>query len=179
MKTLLRVLSVAALLVFAVYAADDVVSAVHGTVTKVDAGAKAIVVKTADGTEHTIHYVDKTTVKGGEAMGDAAKDSYKGIKEGSEVVVQYTKKGAVDTADEIDNLGKDAVKRMDGTVTKIGKDGKTVTIKAADGTEKTFDTAGQAAATSAKDVGKGAEKGAKVTVLYTEDKGKKIAHFFY
>jgi hypothetical protein len=179
MKTLLRVLSVAALLIFAVYAADDVVSAVHGTVTKVDAGAKTIVVKTADGTEHTIHYVDKTTVKGADATAAAAKDSYKGIKEGSEVVVQYTKKGTEDTADEIDKLSKDTVKTMDGTVTKVGKDGKTVTIKAADGTEKTFDTSGKAAATSAVAVGKGTEKGAKVTVLYTEDAGKKIAHFFY
>lgn len=179
MKTLLGALSIAVLFVLAVYAADDVVSAVHGTVTKVDAGTKTIVVKTTDGTEHTIHYVDKTAVKGGEATEAGAKDSYKGIKEGSEVVVQYTKKGTVDTADEIDKLSKDTVKTMDGTVTKIGKDGKTVTIKAADGTEKTFDTAGKAAATSAKDISKGTEKGAKVTVLYTEDAGKKIAHFFY
>lgn len=179
MKTLLRVLSVAALFVFAVYAADDVVSAVHGTVTKVDAGTKTIVVKTKDGTEHTIHYVDKTAVKGADATETGAKDSYKGIKEGSEVVVEYTKKGTVDTADEIDKLGKGTMKTMDGTVTKIGEGGKTVTIKAADGTEKTFDTAGNAAATSAKAVGKGTEKGAKVTVLYTEDAGKKIAHFFY
>ena len=29
-----------------------------------------------------------------------------------------------------------------------------------------------------KDVGTGTEKGAKVTVYYTEESGKKIAHFF-
>jgi hypothetical protein len=31
---------------------------------------------------------------------------------------------------------------------------------------------------SGKAVGKGTEKGAKITVYYTEETGKKIAHFF-
>jgi hypothetical protein len=35
--------------------AQDVVSIVHGTVKKVDSATKTIVVKTADGTEHTIN----------------------------------------------------------------------------------------------------------------------------
>ncbi len=48
--------------VSAAYAADDVVSAVHGTVTSVDTAGKTIVVKSADGTEHTVHYVDTTVV---------------------------------------------------------------------------------------------------------------------
>jgi len=38
--------------------AQDVVSAVDGTVKKVDAASKVVVVKTADGTEHTFHYAD-------------------------------------------------------------------------------------------------------------------------
>ncbi|MFZ0761484.1 MAG: hypothetical protein WAM69_16170, partial [Candidatus Sulfotelmatobacter sp.] len=43
-------------------AAEDVVSAVHGTITKIDAASKTIVVKTADGTEHSLHVLDKTAV---------------------------------------------------------------------------------------------------------------------
>jgi hypothetical protein len=178
MKTLSGVLAVSALAVFAVYAADDVASALHGTVTKVDTASKTVAVKTKDGTEHTVHYVDSTAVKGAEATAEGAKDSYKGVKEGSEVVVHYTKKGAVDTADEIDKLSKDSVKTVDGTVVKVGKDGKTVTLKMADGTEKTFETAGKGAETSAVAIGKGTAEGAKVTVTYTEKAGKKIAHFF-
>lgn len=178
MKTFLRVLTVIALFASAVYAADEAASAIHGTVTKVDTTGKTITVKTKDGTEHTIHYVDKTAVKGGEAAEEAGKDSYKGIKEGSEVVVEYTKKGTLDTADEIDKLSKKTTKTVEGTVVKVGNDGKTVTIKAADGTEKTFETAGKGAETSAKDVGEGTKKGAKVTVTYTEKAGKAIAHFF-
>jgi hypothetical protein len=164
--------------VFTVYAADAVDSALHGTVTKVDAASKTVVVKTKDGTEHTVHYVDETIVKGAEATGEGAKDSYKGVKEGSEIVVHYSKKGAVDTADEIDKLSKDTVKTMDGTVVKVMKDGKTVTVKAADGTEKTFEAAGKGAATSAKAIGKRTAEGTKATVVYTEKAGKKIAHFF-
>jgi hypothetical protein len=178
MKNLLRVLTLSTLFVFLIHAADDVASAVHGTITKVDTAGKTVVVKTKDGTEHAVHYVDETTVKGAEATAEGAKDSYKGIKEGSEVVVHYSKKGTVDTADEIEKLSKDSVKTVDGTVVKVGKGGKTMTVKAADGTEKTFEVAGKGAATSAKAIGKGTAEGAKVTVTYTEKAGKKIAHFF-
>jgi len=151
MKNLLRFLIVAALLVFAARAADDVVSAVHGTVTKLDSGTKTMVVKTKDGTEHTVHFVDKTAVYGADKTAAGAKDSFKGLSEGSEVVVHYTKKGAVDTATEVDKVGKDGLKSIDGTVTKVGKDGKTVVVKGADGTEQTFEVAGHDTADAAKD----------------------------
>jgi len=48
-------------------AADDVVTAVEGTVKKVDSGAKTVVVKTEDGTEHTVHFLKKTSVHGWDA----------------------------------------------------------------------------------------------------------------
>jgi hypothetical protein len=51
-------------------------------------------------------------------------------------------------------------------------------VKTADGTEKTFEYTGNAAKDMGKAVGAGTEKGAKVTVYYTEETGKKIAHFF-
>jgi VCBS repeat-containing protein len=37
------------------------VNVVHGTVKKVDKGTKTVVVKTADGTEHTIKVTGETT----------------------------------------------------------------------------------------------------------------------
>jgi hypothetical protein len=161
-----------------VRAADDVVSAVHGTVTKVDSGTKTMVVKTKDGTEHTIHFVDKTTVHGADATAAAAKDSFHGVQEGSEVVVHYTEKGSEKTGVEIDRVGKDGVKSVDGTVEKVGDGGKVVVVKAADGTEHTFRVVGHDTEASAVDIGKGTDKGAKVTVYYTENAGKKVAHFF-
>src|ERR1700757_4804508 len=101
MKNLVRLVTVATLLVFAAYAADDVVSAVHGTVTKVDSATKTMVVKTKDGTEHTVHYTEKTAVWGADKTAAGAKDTAKGVAVGSEVVVKYTEKGADKTAVEI------------------------------------------------------------------------------
>ena len=178
MKKFFSVAVLTAFFAVMVMAADDVVSAIHGVVTKTDAAAKTIVVKTKDGTEHTIHFVDKTTVRGGEAVETGAKDAFHGVKEGSEVVAHYTVKGTEKTAVEVDKVGKDGYKSVEGTVTKVGEDGKTITVKAADGTEHTFEVAGHGTKVAAVDTAKGTEKGAKVTVYYTESAGKKIAHFF-
>ncbi len=56
--------------------AQDVAHAISGIVKSVDKGTKTVVVKTADGTEQTIKYTDKTVVKG-------AKDAGKGVEKGS------------------------------------------------------------------------------------------------
>jgi hypothetical protein len=178
MKALLAVVVVAGLMVLPVRATDAVVSAIHGTITKLDATTKTAVVKTADGTEHTIHFVDKTAVHGAEVTATGSKDAFHGLKEGSEVAVHYTEKGSEKTAVEVDHLGKDGLKSVDGTVSKVDEGGKTVTVKAADGTEQTFDVIGKDTKESAQAIGKGADKSAKVTVYYTEQGGKKVAHFF-
>jgi hypothetical protein len=174
----LRMLILACFFVVSARAADDVVSAAHGTITKVDAAAKTITVKTKDGTEHTVHVVDSTVVHGAEATASGAKDTMHGLTEGTEVVAHYTEKGGEKTAVDVYRVGKGGIKAMDGTVSKVGEGGKTVVVKAADGTEHTFAVAGKGTADAAKDIGKGSEKSAKVTVYYTEKAGKKIAHFF-
>ena len=178
LKHALRFAALASLFLLPALADEDVVTAVHGTVTKVDAGAKTIAVKTADGTEHTLHFVDKTTVHGADATAAGARDTFHGITEGSEVVAHYTAKGTEETAVEVDKVGKGGLHAVEGTVTHVSEDGKTVVVKAADGTEHTFRVVGRDTVVSAKDVGKGTEKGAKVTVYYTESAGKKVAHFF-
>jgi hypothetical protein len=178
MKNLLRFFTVAALLVFAVYATEDVVTAIHGTISRLDSSTKNMVVKTKDGVEHSVHFVDKTAVWGADKTAAGAKDAFKGLSEGSEVVVHYTAKGGEKTATEVDKVGKDGLKSVDGAVTKVGEGGKTVVVKTSDGTEHTFDVAGRDTADTAKDLGKAADKTGKVTVYYTEKGGKKIAHFF-
>jgi len=178
MKMMLAVVAVAGLIALPTRATDAVVSAIHGTITKLDSATRTAVVKTADGTEHTIHFVDKTAVHGAEATAEASKDAFHGLKEGSEVAVHYTEKGREKTAVEVDRLGKDGINSVDGTVSKIGEGGKTVTVKAADGTEQTFDVVGKDTKELEEAIGKGADKTAKVTVYYTESAGKKVAHFF-
>jgi hypothetical protein len=178
LKYSLRFLVLASLILFVSRADDDVISAVHGTVTKVDAAAKTIAVKTADGTEHTFHFIGTTTVHGAHATAAGAKDAFHGLTEGSEVVAHYTAKGSEETAVEVDKVGKDGMHAVDGTVTKVGADGKTVVVKGADGTEHTFQVVGHDTVGAAKEIGKGADTSAKYTVYYTESAGKKVAHFF-
>src|SRR5580698_11562691 len=177
-KHTLRFLAVASLFLLPARADEDVVTAVHGTITKVDEASKTILVKSADGAEHTFHFVAKTTVHGAKATATGAKDSFHGLTEGSEGVAHYTAKGAEETAVEVDKVGKEGMHAVDGTVTHVSEDGKTVVVKAADGTDHTFHVVGHDTVISAQDIGKGTEKGAKVTVYYTETAGKKVAHFF-
>lgn len=182
MKKIVQASLVLLLLCAFTWAADEVVSAVHGTITKLDSGTKTMVVKTKDGTEHTVKFVDKTTVHGVEGGGHdtsmAAKDAFHGLKEGTDVVAHYTEKGADKTAVEVDDVSKDGLKSVDGTVTHIDRAARTVAVKTADGTEETFKLSGHATADAGKDIGKGTEKSAKVTIYYSEEAGKKTAHFF-
>jgi hypothetical protein len=174
-KKLFLAMSFAAL---GLFAADDVVTAVEGTVKKVDKGTKTVVVAAADGTEHTLHVVKKTTVHGWDATEAGAKDGMHGVKEGSHVVVHYTVKGTEKTAQELDRIGEGGLKVTEGTVSKIDRGTKSIAIKTADGAEATYRITEHAVVDAGKDVGKGVEKASKVTVYYTEEGGKKIAHFF-
>jgi len=184
LHSLIRVFTLLALPTSLCFAAD-VVTAVHGTVTKIDSGAKTIVVKTKDGTEHTLHFIAKTMVHGTEA---GAKDAFKGLKEGSEVVAHYSMRGTgkvVDSTDgigktilEVDKVGKDGMKSTDGTITKLDRGAKTIAIMTADGTVQSFKMTDHATEDAGNDIANGPEKTAKVTVYYTEEAGKKVAHFF-
>ena len=75
-------------------------------------------------------------------------------------------------------LGEVKCKATKGTIVEVDQGAKTVVVKTADGTEKTFEYTADAGKDMGKAIGTGTEKGAKVTVYYTEETGKKIAHFF-
>lgn len=159
------------------FAAQDVVSAVDGTVKKIDAGTKTVLVTSADGVDHSFHYSGDLVVHGAKDTAKGSDDAFHGVKEGSKVAVHYTGDGAKATAHEIDDIGDDGLKATEGTVTHIDRGAKTVAVKTADGTEETFKLSGRAAADAGKDIGEGADKAGKVTVYYTEDAGKKTVHF--
>src|SRR5207302_1895013 len=69
-----------------------------------------------------------------------------------------------------------------GTIEKVDSGAKTVAVKTADDTKETFVVAGHATVDTGKDVAlysaRGAKKGEHVTVYFTEEAGKKIAHVF-
>jgi hypothetical protein len=166
------------MLVTLAYATDDVVSAVHGTIETMDSASKTIAVKTVDGAEHTFRFLDETAVHGGRASESAAKDSWGALREGTEVVVHYTRRGTEDTALEIDKVGREGLKVMHGTIEELERGGKKLVVKADDGTRFTFKMTDRAAKDAGSQIVKGTEKGAKVTVYYSEAAGEKIAHCF-
>jgi hypothetical protein len=169
--------------------AQDVVHIVSGIVTKVDKDAKTIAVKTADGTEHVFKYSEKTAVSGYKDASHEAKkgalDAYFAGKEGTHVVVHYTEKGGDKVASSVDDFGKDSLKDVKGTITKVDQAAHTVKIKSDDGAEETYSVGKNAAKDSEKGVVHGwdytvgkAKEGDKVAVQYTEEAGKKVIHFF-
>jgi hypothetical protein len=78
------------------------------------------------------------------------------------------------TGVEIGKIGKDSVKVTKGTIVKVNSGAKNVVVKTADGAEKTFDFTENAGKDMGKAVGTGTEKGAKVTVYYTEESGRRL-----
>lgn len=175
------VVAVPLVLLFCVAAglnAIEKTSSVEGLVTKIDRAAKTVVVKTADGTEHTMHLVARTVVHGGKETCKGIEGAGRGLQEGSQVVVHYTKQGSDETAEEIDHIGKDGLQTSEGTITKFDRGTRMLTIKTADGTEETYRLTEHAADDAGKDTADATKKSAHATVYYSEEAGHKIAHFF-
>lgn len=174
----MKLLCILGLFSLSLFAAEDVASAVSGTVKAIDRGTKTVVVKAADGTEHTFHVAEHATVHGASAVGKGSKDAFESMKEGDEVVVHYTARGAEKTGTEFDRIGKDGLHVAEGTAQKVDRGAKTIAVKTADGSVQTFHFSEHVAKETGEDTARGAEKAGKVTVYYTEDAGKKVAHFF-
>lgn len=162
----------------AALAVEPVGSATHGTITKIDRAAKTFVVKTEDGSEHVFHWAKDTAVHGVRASDMAAKDSWHGLKEGSEVVAHTTTRGTDETAVEVDKVGDQGLHKTEGTIKEFDRKSKKLIVQSADGTEHAFTLTDHAATDGGKDIAEGAEKGSKVVVYSTENAGKKVAHFF-
>jgi len=96
--------------------AQDVVHAVSGIVKSFDKGTKTVIVKTADGTEHTIKYTDQTVVKAAKDTGAGVEkgsvDTYLAAKVGTKVTVKYTEKGSEKTAVGIKDASKATAKAV-------------------------------------------------------------------
>lgn len=165
-------------LVSVAFAVEDIVNSTHGTITKIDKAAKTVAIKTADGTEHVFHLANDAAVHGVRTSDLSVKDSWRGLKEGSEVAAHSTKRGTEDTAVEVDKLGDYGLQKTEGTIKEIDRGGRKLVIESADGTERTFKLSGHAAVDGAKDMAAGSEKGAKVAVYSTQEAGKTVAHFF-
>src|SRR5580704_10485297 len=127
-------LAVCAMLTTQICVAQDL-NIVLGTIVRVDSTTKTIVVKTANGTEHTIRATDAVTVEG-------TKDGFNGLREGSQIVARTTGAGTDETALEVGKISEDGFKATDGTVEEFEKDTKKIVVKDAHGAKKTFKLGG-------------------------------------
>lgn len=119
--------------------------ALVGTIEKIDKPTKTLVVKTADGTEETLKWTERTTVDG--LKGATKAVAFTG-REGEHVVVHYSVEGADKTAVAIKHLGRATPKVAEGTIKTVGKGTRTVVVKTGDGAEVTFHLAERAAVDS-------------------------------
>jgi len=160
------------------FAAKEKVSAIKGTITKIDRSTKTAAVRLADGTEHTVHFMGRTTVHGVVKGSGYSDDAFHGLREGSSVVVHYTTNGTGDTAEEVGHLGNEGLQMAEGAVLRIDRRGKAMTIRTASGAEEAYALADHAAEDAARDLEEATGKLGKVTVDYTEESGHPVAHFF-
>ena len=127
-------------------------------------GANKIVVATEDGAEHVYDVAKDVLVHGG-------KDGLSDLKPGTTVIIHYTPDNA---AREIDRIGPDGLSTTEGVVTKIDRGKKQVTLRYDNGRIETLKLTDRAAA----DVGNGIEPNTRIVVYYSDEAGKKIAHYF-
>lgn len=96
--------------------ASDVFKDIKGVVQSIDKGTKTMVVKAADGTEHTIKWTSDTTVEAtkdaGKGIAKGSMDTYDGLKTGTKVSVKYTEKAGEKTAVAVKDASKATAKAV-------------------------------------------------------------------
>jgi hypothetical protein len=148
--------------------------ALEGTMKKVYAAANTVIVTTIDGVEHVIHFTKDLIVHGGKGT---RIDALNGWREGSTVVVHYTIDGSWAAAQEIDSVADDGLKVTEGVITKVNHRRKQVTVRFDDGESETFRLTDRAAVEVGTDDAKAADGATKVTLYYSDETGRKVAHF--
>jgi hypothetical protein len=136
--------------------------------------ANVIVVTTVDGVEHMYHFAKDLVVHGGKGSGV---DALEGLREGSTVVVHYTVSGTEESAQEVDRFGDEGLKITEGVITNIDRRRKEITIRFANGKTETLRMTDRVAAES-EEVLQGSGADAKIIVYYSDEAGRKVAHYF-
>jgi hypothetical protein len=149
--------------------------ATEGTMKTVYRGLNTIVVTTIDGVEHVYHFTKDLVVHGGKAPADPLA----GLKEGTIVVIHYSTEGAQQTVREIDELGDEGLLETEGTITRIERGEKQITVRIGEGRTETFKLTERAASEAPKDIDSQAAPGTtKIVIYYKDENGRKVVHYF-
>lgn len=147
--------------------------ALEGIVDKTYVGTGTILVKASDGIGHLFHVTKRTLVHGVQP----ADEPFRGLEEGSRVVVHYAVDGADKTAVEVDRIGEDGLAEMQGVVTRVDRAARQLSIRLANGSTETLRLSERAAGYVGDGIDSFADH-ATVIVYYAEERGGKVAHYF-
>jgi hypothetical protein len=147
--------------------------ALEGTMTKVYRGINTLVVTTLDGAEHVYHFAKGLVVHGGSGSGV---DALEGLRPGAMVVVHYRIEGAEASVDEVDRVADEGLKVTEGAVVKLNRRRREITLKYGDGSTETLRLTDRAAKEAGADIS--AADATRVTVYYSDETGRKVAHYF-
>jgi hypothetical protein len=146
--------------------------ALEGTMTRFYKGLNALVVTTVDGAEHVYHFAKGLVVHGGKDLGSGTLEA---LRPGTSVVVHYRIDGAEQAAEEIDDLAGEGLKVSEGVVVKLDRRHKQITLKLDNGRTETLLLTDRVVSETVDGID---DPGTvRVTVYYSDESGKKVAHF--
>lgn len=146
--------------------------ALEGTMQKFYRAANVIVVKTIDGVEHVFSFAKDLVVHGAKEP-----DPLAGLQEGRTVVVHYTLEGTGRAAQEIDRLDADDVAITEGTVVRVDRSRRQITIRFNNGGSDTLRLTERAAADVSTGIGDSGS-GVQARVLVVDEGGQRVVHYF-
>jgi hypothetical protein len=149
--------------------------ALEGTVVQEQAAANTVIVKTVDGVEHLFHFTKDLLVHGGKGSGV---DALQGLRDGTTVAVHYTVVGGDAAVLELDQISDDGLSVTEGTVIRIDRGRLQITIRFDNGKAEVFQLTERAASGAGKEIDHAPDGTARVTVYYTDEDGRRVAHFF-
>ena len=165
-------------------AAQEIVHALSGTVTKVDSQARTIQVTTNDGSEGTFTYPatsGSVEVSFDRDVKDRTTPVASFSKTNEQVIVYFYGNGSERTAVAVQDLGPGPLDTVEGTVTKYNKHGHELVVKNVSGKEQSFQIDPKAMADSpdgAVPADKfSPSKGDNVRVIATKANGTETALF--
>lgn len=146
----------------------------EGSGDQAEAGANAIVAKTADGTRHLLRAA-KDLLMHGKASAPV-NDFLSELRPGSAVVLHYAVPGADAAALGPDRL--EDTKVHEGMVLSINRGKQEISVRLEDKTVDTLQLAETVAREAAPDPNDSAAATPRVVVDYTDDQGRKMSHAF-
>ena len=153
------------------------IDGVTGTVAPEDpvrqefAGANTVIVNSLDVFRHTKDLL----VHGGRSSGAQA---LPGLREGSTVAVHDSGSGVDASAPAIELIDNDGMHVTEGTVIRIDRSRKHITIMFDRDRTATFELTDRTAADGGHDIDPTPKTAGAVTVSYTDESGRRVAHSF-